>query len=190
VTLKTTSAPVSTRPERELIEEAFALGVPRDHGRSRQLRRVREARVLTFIGIDTQDRPQWLTPRAAHAWTRMREVAERDGVILQIVSAFRSVEYQLGIVRRKLERGLTMDEILRVSAAPGFSEHHSGRAFDLTTPGFAALEEQFEKSSAFDWLRANAATFGFRMSYPLGNPHGIAYEPWHWCWHASDITTS
>jgi D-alanyl-D-alanine carboxypeptidase len=176
--------PLSTRPERALIEDAFALGVPRDHGRIRTLRRVRESRVLQSIGLDTQNRPQWMTPRAARAWARMRDAALDDGVTLQMVSAFRSVEYQLGIVRRKLERGLSMGEILRVSAAPGFSEHHSGRAFDLTTPGFAALEEEFEKSAAFAWLRRHAAKFGFRMSYPRRNPHGIAYEPWHWCWHA------
>lgn len=176
--------PISARAERVLIEEAFALGVPRDHGRSRQLRRVREARSLQFIGPDTQGRPQWMASRAARAWARMRDAAARDETTLQVVSAFRSVEYQLGIIRRKLERGLSMDEILRVSAAPGFSEHHSGRAFDLTTPGFAALEEEFENSAAFTWLRANASTFGFRISYPRGNPHGISYEPWHWCWHA------
>ena len=22
------------------------------------------------------------------------------------------------------------------------------------------------------------------MSYPRDNPHGIVYEPWHWCWTA------
>ena len=176
--------PVSTRPDRELIEEAFELGVPRDHGHARGLRRVRESRSLQFIGPDTQNRPQWMTPRAARAWARMRDAAALDGVTLQIVSAFRGVEYQLCIVRRKIERGLSMHEILRVSAAPGFSEHHSGRAFDLTTPGFAALEEEFEKSDACEWLRKNARKFGFRMSYPKRNPHGIAYEPWHWCWHA------
>jgi D-alanyl-D-alanine carboxypeptidase len=175
--------PMSTQPARVLVAEAFALGVPRDHGRSRRLRRVREARSLQFIGFDTQKRPQWMTLRAARAWARMREAAAQKGVTLQVVSAFRSVEYQLGIIRRKLERGLGIDEILRVSAAPGFSEHHSGRAFDLTTPGFAALEEEFEKSDAFAWLRKNAVKFGFRMSYPRRNPHGIAYEPWHWCWH-------
>jgi D-alanyl-D-alanine carboxypeptidase len=174
--------PVSSRPDRELIEAAFALGVPRDHGRSRKLRRVRESRSLQFIGLDTQNRPQWMTPRAARAWARMHDAAARDEIELHVVSAFRSVEYQLGIVRRKLERGLSMDEILRVSAAPGFSEHHSGRAFDLTSPGFAVLEEKFEKSPAFAWLRKHAAKFGFRMSYPRRNPHGIAYEPWHWCW--------
>jgi D-alanyl-D-alanine carboxypeptidase len=112
----------------------------------------------------------------------MREAAARDGLELRVVSAFRSIEYQLGILRRKLERGQTMEQILRVSAAPGYSEHHSGRALDITTPGFAALEEEFEKSPAFAWLRKNAKLYNFALSYPRANSHGIAYEPWHWCW--------
>ncbi len=101
------------------------------------------------------------------------------------MSAYRSADYQLGIVRRKRTRGLTMAEILRVSAAPGYSEHHSGRAIDLTTPGYAPLEEAFERSAAFAWLRKrHASRFGFRLSYPRRNRHGISYEPWHWCWDA------
>ena len=30
------------------------------------------------------------------------------------------------------------------------------------------------------WVKANAARFGFRMSYPRGNAQGFIYEPWHW----------
>ena len=30
------------------------------------------------------------------------------------------------------------------------------------------------------WLASHAGEFGFSMSYPRGNPHGIVYEPWHW----------
>ncbi|MBS0557476.1 MAG: M15 family metallopeptidase [Proteobacteria bacterium] len=163
---------------------ACSLGVPRDYGRARHLRRVREPSHLASIGLDTQGREQFLAPRAARAWARMREAAAGDGVELQVVSAFRSIEYQLGILRRKLDRGLSIDAILRVSAAPGYSEHHSGRALDITTPGFAALEEEFEKSAAFAWLRKNAKLYNFALSYPRRNPHGIAYEPWHWCWKA------
>jgi D-alanyl-D-alanine carboxypeptidase len=174
--------PLSTKPAADLLAEAQRLGVPRDHGARRNLKRVREARSLTLVGRDTQNRPVWMSPRAARAWSRMRDAAARDGVELQIVSAFRSIEYQFGIIRRKLERGLAMDEILRVSAAPGYSEHHSGRAFDLTTPGYRALEEEFEKSPAFAWLSTNAQIYSFAMSYPRGNKRGITYEPWHWCW--------
>lgn len=168
---------------RRITEAAFALGVPRDYGKAHGLRRLHDARALSFIGIDTQNRPQWLTPRAARAWLRMCDAAGNDGVELQIASAFRSVDYQLGILKRKLERGLGMAEILRVSAAPGFSEHHSGRALDITTPGLTALEEEFENSAAFVWLSTNAQSYGFRLSYPRENRHDIVFEPWHWCWH-------
>ena len=167
---------------RRVTQTAYTLGVPRDYGRQHALRRMHDARDLSFIGYDIHERPQWLSPRAARAWMRMRDVARQAGIELQIVSAFRSVEYQLGILQRKLDRGQSIAEILHVSAAPGYSEHHTGRALDITTPGFAALEEEFEQSRAFAWLSANAQTFGFRLSYPRGNRHGIVYEPWHWCW--------
>jgi D-alanyl-D-alanine carboxypeptidase len=165
------------------MERAFALGVPRDYGRIRKLRAQREPAHLVLIGTDIHGRVQWLQPRAARALAGMREAAAHEGIELQIVSAFRSIEYQLGIIERKRARGLGMDEILRVSAAPGYSEHHSGRCVDFTTPGFEALEEAFECSPAFAWLRRNAARYGFTLSYPRGNAHGIAYEPWHWTWH-------
>lgn len=173
-----------TAQRHAILKEAHALGVPASYGRTRGLRIVREPRTLTFAGIDIHERAQWLAPPAARAYARMHAAALRHGIELQLVSAFRSAAYQLGIVKRKLERGQTIDEILRVSAAPGYSEHHSGRVVDLTTPGYAALEEEFEQSPAFAWLCAEAQDFGFALSYPRGNPHGIAYEPWHWCWHA------
>ncbi len=165
-----------------VTDAARALGVPRDYGRRHRLRIVREPQELACIGIDIHGRHQWMTPLAARAWMRMREAAAGDGIELQIVSAFRSAAYQLGIIERKLERGQSIDEILQLSAAPGYSEHHSGRVVDITTPGQAALEEMFDQSPAFAWLQGEAAHFGFSLSYPRGNPHGIAYEPWHWCW--------
>jgi len=169
---------------RALMERVFALDVPRDYGRARKLRVQREPMRLVSIGPDIHGRTQWLQPRAARALARMRESAARANVALQIVSAFRSIEYQIGIIERKRARGLNMDEILRVSAAPGYSEHHSGRCVDFTAPGFPALEEEFERSAAFRWLQRNAMKYAFTLSYPRRNIHGIAYEPWHWCWHA------
>lgn len=173
-----------TEQRRAIIREAHTLGIPHDYGTSRALRVVREPRTLVFIGYDIHQRPQWLAPHAARALARMRNAAATAGIELQVASAFRSADYQLGIIRRKLERGQTMREILRVSAAPGYSEHHSGRALDLMAPGCIELEEAFENSPAFAWLCANARVYGFVLSYPRGNPHGITYEPWHWCWHA------
>src|SRR5260221_13503377 len=96
----------------------------------------------------------------------MSAAALGDGIILRIVSAFRSVDRQAEIVRAKLARGLPLDDILCVSAPPGYSEHHSGCALDLTTDGVAPLEPEFEKTAAFQWLSKNAGKFGFILSYP------------------------
>ena len=139
-----------------------------------------EATELVSVGLDVQGREQRLTPGAAAAWNEMRAAAEKDGEILQLVSAFRSVDYQKGIIQRKLAAGQSWEQILRVSALPGFSEHHTGRTIDVTTPGSKALEEEFENTTAFRWLQRRAGEFGFTMTYPRGNRFGIAYEPWHW----------
>ena len=99
---------------------------------------------------------------------------------LVLVSGFRSADYQARILAAKRARGLAMADILEVNAAPGYSEHHSGRAVDLTTSGCPPAEAEFESTEAFRWLARRAGEFGFRMSYPRGNPHGIVPEPWHW----------
>ncbi|MGE8260116.1 MAG: M15 family metallopeptidase [Stenotrophomonas sp.] len=141
--------------------------------------------VLHFAGRDRFGRPLWLRRGAAQGWRRMRLHAARDGVALDAISGFRSHAYQLGIFERKLARGLGVADILKVNAAPGFSEHHSGHALDIGTPGDAPAEETFEATDAFAWLQAHAGTHGFSLSYPRDNPHGIVYEPWHWCWNGT-----
>ncbi|MGY3264185.1 M15 family metallopeptidase [Lysobacter sp. HA35] len=143
---------------------------------------VAEPAALTFAGFDRYRRPLWLRPAAARAWRSLHDAAQREGVMLEAISGYRSHDYQLGIFDRKLARGQTVDEILTVNAAPGYSEHHAGRALDISAPGQPPAEESFETTAAFDWLQRNASAYGFVMSYPRDNPHGIVYEPWHWCY--------
>ena len=140
--------------------------------------------LLHAAGRDRFGRPLWLRRGAAQAWQRLRLAAQREGIALDAISGYRSHDYQLGIFERKLARGQTVQEILRVNAAPGFSEHHSGLALDIGTPGDPPAEEGFERTDAFAWLQHNARAHSFRLSYPRDNPHGIVYEPWHWRWHA------
>ena len=56
-------------------------------------------------------------------------------MLLLIVSGFRSIEYQASLIRKKLNAGQSVSEILQVNAAPGFSEHHTGRASTSRRPG-------------------------------------------------------
>lgn len=168
-------------PLDRIEERLSALGLDCDGYEARTgLALVAEPDRLAHAGVDRFRRPLWLHPGAARAWTHLRQAAWLDGIVLDAISGYRSHHYQLGIFERKLARGLRVDEILTVNAAPGYSEHHSGLALDIGTPGEPPAEESFEHTPAFAWLRANAGGYGYFMSYPRDNPHGIVYEPWHW----------
>jgi zinc D-Ala-D-Ala carboxypeptidase len=158
---------------------------PDSYRASSGLCEVAEPRRLALAGTDRYRRPLWLQAPAARAWQALVRAAAADGVVIEAISGFRSHAYQHGIFRRKFARGLRLEQILSVNAAPGFSEHHGGCALDIGTPGEPPAEESFETTAAFAWLRRNAASYGFRMTYPRDNPHGIVYEPWHWCWVGS-----
>ena len=175
---------VAELPLARLQEHLHAHGQDDAYGERTGLPLVAEPDWLAFAGFDRYRRPLWLHPGAARAWATLHAAALRDGVVLEAISGYRSHDYQLGIFERKLARGLTVDDILAINAAPGYSEHHSGRALDLGAPDEPPAEESFERTPAFAWLCDNAPGHGFAMSYPRDNPHGIVYEPWHWYWHA------
>ncbi len=158
-----------------------SLGIPEGYGAKRGLPLQAEARELIGIGTNPDGREILLTPAAAAAWKRMRDEAALSGHALLAISGFRSLERQAELIRGRLSRGESIDAILRTVAAPGYSEHHTGRAVDIGVPGEPPLTEGFALTPAFAWLEAHAHRFGFRMSYPRGNTHGIAFEPWHWC---------
>lgn len=166
-----------------LIERLRWLGLDEGYGVRTGLALFAEPVRLEFAGFDRYRRVLWLLAPAARAWRRMQAAALADGIALQAISGYRSHDYQLGIFERKLARGLAVEDILTVNAAPGYSEHHGGVALDVGAPGEPAAEASFEATPAFAWLQRRAPEFGFHMSYPRDNPHGITYEPWHWRWH-------
>lgn len=136
--------------------------------------------ITADVGADGQD--YLMTPDTARAWNAMKLAAQQEGVILQVVSSFRTIERQIAIIRHKLNRNMPIEKILTLSAPPGYSEHHTGRAIDINTPGCTATEEEFEDTAAFCWLQQYAGDFGFTLSYPRNNKLGFIYEPWHWCY--------
>lgn len=172
--------PLSPIPAR--VAQAWAaLGIPVDSVLQRALPLWDEAAELAWADLGPDGRDKFLAPDAAQAWRQMKAAAQADGVQLQLVSAFRSLAYQVRLMQRKLDAGIPVLDALRVLAPPGCSEHHGGHAADIGTPGFRPAEEEFEYSPAFAWLSARAGTHGFVLSFPRGNRHGYDYEPWHWC---------
>lgn len=167
----------------------IALGISAELIAARGLRAYEEATHLECAEVGADGRDQLLVPAAAEAWRALKVAALVDGISLFIVSSFRSIDRQAEIVRRKLGAGQVLKDILTVSAPPGFSEHHTGRAIDLSTPGCRVLEVEFDKTAAYAWLRKRAEGFGYFLSYPSENPWGYQYEPWHWCFQTAQQGT-
>jgi len=174
------NAPIPLPPA--IAELHRELGIPADYAAARGLPFHAEAPEadLVDIGLNPDGRPVRVTPRTGAARSELRRAAARDGVELLAVSGFRSVARQADIIRGKLAAGQPLASILRLVAAPGFSEHHTGRALDLGCAGHTDLEEDFAATEAFRWLSLQAEPHGFRLSYPRNHPSGIGFEPWHW----------
>ncbi len=124
-----------------------------------------------------------LRKAAAQAYQEMQAAAQQEGVSLVPLSGFRSLtEQDYLFFGKKAERGQVAAERAKVSAPPGYSEHHTGYALDIgdgTVPAMH-LSPDFENTPAFKWLKANAPFHSFEISFPENNKQGVTYEPWHW----------
>lgn len=133
------------------------------------------------------------------AFERLHAAAAADNVQLVIVSATRNFARQKWIWERKWKGKQLLEgkdnaaevypdpadrarAILRYSSMPGTSRHHWGTDIDLN----ALNNNYFKKGGGkqvYDWLTANAATYGFCQPYsPKGaeRTHGYEEERWHW----------
>ena len=158
------------------------LNIPADYAETTRLPLYEEVALseLVVAQLDDSGRPLVLTKRAAESLLAMCAAARSESVELLPFSGFRSYLYQRGLLAAKLKKGILIEDILKVLAAPGYSEHHTGEAVDITTTQCPQAEEIFETTIAYRWLTAHAKTFGFSESFPRNNPHNLVYEPWHW----------
>ena len=112
---------------RELHTE---LGIPDDYGLDGTKPVFDEATDLVEVGPNLVGRMQHLTPATARKWNELQAAAAEEGVQLLMVSGYRSIAYQARLIRKKINAGQSVSDILAVNAAPGFSEHHTGRRID------------------------------------------------------------
>jgi D-alanyl-D-alanine carboxypeptidase len=170
-----------------LIEMHRELGIPETYAETTKFRFCPEVGLsqLVVAQLDDAGRPIVLTSATRDAWLAMRAAALQEGVELLPFSGFRSYLYQRGLIKAKLTKGDLIEEILTILAAPGYSEHHTGEALDITTRDCRQASEDFAQTVAHQWLVTNAAQFGFKESFAADNPHGLVYEPWHWKFHRS-----
>lgn len=138
---------------------------------------------LTMLNLSYKGRSEarYLRREASEALTRMFAAARKDGIDLCAVSGYRSYELQKKVFADHVSNmGLKAAE--SVSARPGYSEHQTGLAVDISSKGMNfTLSESFGETREGIWLDRHAAEYGFILRYPKGKEHitGYAYEPWH-----------
>jgi len=130
---------------------------------------------------------KYLPKSSFGAYQKMSQKMETDiGRKLLVDSAYRSPAYQVLIYLTYLDfYKYSVPKVSTLVALPGYSEHGvaSNPAIDFVTVDGVPEDgkgELFEQTPEFKWLAAKAGDFGLKLTYPRGNTHGAAYEPWHW----------
>lgn len=116
-----------------------------------------------------------LNKKMLFSYYLMKLCALKDGAKLNIVSGFRSYEYQEKIYNIYVKE-FGEEKTNTFSAKPGHSEHQTGLAIDICEDS-----DKFIGSKEDEWLQQNAHKFGFIVRYPKGKEDITVYkyEPWH-----------
>lgn len=150
------------------------------------------------VAVAMRDDLSGLQPEVVEAFNKMAEAAAREGIVLKVVSGFRSYNRQAEIWNDKYKtyrkEGLTplqvVERITEYSTIPGTSRHHWGTDIDIIdeAPGETEgllMADKFEDGGPFakmkQWMDAHAGDYGFFLVYTNdANRKGFHYEPWHY----------
>ena len=128
--------------------------------------------------------------RIAKAAKKMLNDAYRDGMRIDVCSAYRSVDKQEQVfnesLKQRLNQGMNywdaFEDNRKSVAEPGTSEHALGLALDLISSQYTKLDTAQENTKEAKWLKENCYKYGFILRYPPEKTDitGIIYEPWHY----------
>ncbi len=94
-----------------------------------------------------------------------------------VTQGLRTYEEQQKMLELKISQ---FGENQTIAQTPGFSEHHTGYAFDISTY-VNGIMGTFTGENEYKWVHENAHKYGFVLRYPAGKEDitGISYESWH-----------
>lgn len=157
-----------------LVNKEFALP---EHYAPEDL--VRPKVPFSFGDLDIEK--SYMRQEAAEYLEKLFEAAEKAGIEIYAVSGYRSYDRQVDVFAAKASQ-VGEQAASTVVAIPGFSEHQTGLAMDISSKSVnLELIENFEETVEGQWLADNAHKYGFIIRYPKGKEEitGYQYEPWH-----------
>jgi D-alanyl-D-alanine carboxypeptidase len=134
-----------------------------------------------------------LAKPASDALSKMRLAMAKAGAgELLLSSGYRGYQTQKAIYQSKVALlGLAAGQ--RLAAKPGFSEHQTGLAADLSAVGQGcSIRVCFAETKAGRWLAKNSWRYGFILRYPNGATKitGYQFEPWHFRFEGKPLATA
>ena len=147
-----------------------------------------------FVRVEKEhtERNIYLIHPVYEAYKKMYEAALTDSVRLIITSGHRLFyeqvyewELRWHTTRTETVFANEVDKarfILQYRSMPGTTRHHWGTDIDLNSFELAYFQSP-EGIKVYNWLKENAATYGFYQPYtPLdeNRPVGYQEEKWHW----------
>ncbi|MFM5967919.1 MAG: D-alanyl-D-alanine carboxypeptidase family protein [Micrococcales bacterium] len=129
---------------------------------------------------------------AAIALQQMAAGMKKAGAgTLWLNSGYRSYATQVAVHDRQV-RTLGLDAGERLAARPGYSEHQTGLAADVSALGQGCvIQVCFAKTRAGKWLAANSWQYGWILRYQDGQTSttGYQFEPWHFRFVGVELAT-
>lgn len=117
-----------------------------------------------------------------------QDVKTKLNVNLMVNSSYRPYKDQEEIYNSFKLRGQTYAD--SYAARPGFSEHQTGLALDITSLEHKNQKE-FTLSDEYKWLKENCHKYGFILRYPENKEHITGYntESWHFRYVGEKVAT-
>lgn len=127
------------------------------------------------------------TEATAKAFEEMKENAAIEGLSINVVSAYRSIDYQKNLYKQYVKRD-GKELVDTYSARAGYSEHHTGRALDIAAEDMDM--NNFGNTQEYKWVAENCWKYGFIIRYTEENKNITGYqsEPWHITYVGTDIS--
>lgn len=118
---------------------------------------------------------------AASAFDEMVRAALRDNIEILATTAYRSYDFQRRLYDNYVKK-YGEKKADTFSAKPGFSEHQTGLAVDVSSKSVNyELITEYGNTNEGKWLKENCHKFGFIIRYEEGKEDitGYMFEPWH-----------
>lgn len=141
---------------------------------------------VELISVRNSEGAEYVIEKKTHkAFLRLREdLLKNDGIQAELISVYRTVAQQEKTFNGYVDK-FGIEYARKYAAIPGYSEHHTGFAIDVSFVEEGRLPRQINELLKLDDLfkiaHKKLPEYGFILRYPKEKEEitKIGYEPWH-----------